>query len=72
VKNEEAMLRRREADIKKGEEELARALAKSLVLLNYRGKCHCGLMLTERDQVAGKDSYRCPHCGRSGPLAATN
>ena len=68
-KSQEARLHRREAEIKTGQEALASALAKSLVLLRYKGNCRCGLMLTERDKNPNAETYRCPHCGKSGPLA---
>jgi len=69
MKSQEALLRRREAEIKTGQEDLARALAKSLVLLRFKGHCKCGLMLTEQDKNPNTEHYRCPHCGKSGPLA---
>lgn len=64
-----ARLQRREGEIREGKEALASALAKSLVLMRYMGKCACGLMLTEQDKNPKADTYRCPHCGKSGPLA---
>ena len=64
-----ARLQRQAAEMKKGKEAFAIALARSLVLLRYRGKCQCGLMLTEEDKNPKAETYRCPHCGRSGPLA---
>jgi hypothetical protein len=69
TKSQEACLHRREAEIKLGQEALASALAKSLVLLRYKGNCKCGLMLTERDKNPKTNTYRCPQCGKSGPLA---
>ena len=68
MKSQEALLRRREAEIKTGQEDLARALAKSLVLLRFKGHCKCGLMLTEQDKKSKTETYLCPHCGKSGPI----
>ena len=68
MKSQEYLLRRREQAEKLGAEELARALERTLVLLRYKGKCRCGLMLTERDQNSSAETYSCPHCGRSGLL----
>ena len=67
-----AMIQRREKTIQAGKEELALALARTLVMRPYQGKCKCGLMLTERDKNRGKSTYTCPRCGRTGPLAATD
>jgi len=69
LRYEEARLRRREIEIKTGKEALASALAKTLVLLPLKGNCKCGMMLTERDKNAKAETYRCPRCGKSGPLA---
>ena len=69
MKSQDAILLRREAAIKTGQEDLARALAKTLVLLPYKGNCKCGMMLTEQDKNAQAGSYSCPRCGKSGPLA---
>ena len=69
MKNQEAILRRREAEIKTGQEALAHALTKSLVLLKFKGNCKCGMMLTNQDETPKANTYRCPHCGKSGPLA---
>ncbi len=68
-KVQEARVKHQESEIKQGKEALAKALSRSLVLLRYRGKCTCGLMLTDRDKNPKADTYRCPHCERSGPLA---
>ena len=65
---QQARLRRQEAEVKKGQEALASALTKSLVLLSFRGKCRCGMMLTEQDKNPDAETYRCPRCGKSGPL----
>jgi len=70
MKSQEAILRRREAEIKSGQEALAHALTKSLVLLRYKGNCKCGMMLTEQDKKPKTESYLCPHCGKSGPIAS--
>lgn len=70
MKSQEAILRRREAEIKTGQEALAHALTKSLVLLRYKGNCKCGMMLTNQDKKPKGESYLCPHCGKSGPLAS--
>ena len=67
--SQEARLHRREAEIKTGQEALASALAKTLVLLRYKGKCKCGMMLTDQDKNPNAETYRCPHCNKSGPLA---
>ena len=72
MKSQEAILRRREAEIKTGQEDLARALTRTLVISRYKGNCKCGLMLSEQDKNANSESYRCPHCGKSGPLAPVN
>ena len=63
MKSQEAILRRREAEIKTGQEAFARALTRSLVILRYKGKCKCGLMLTEKDKSPNAETYHCPHCG---------
>ena len=71
MKSQEAILRRREAEIKTGQEALAHALTKSLVLLRFKGNCKCGMMLTNQDKNPKGNSYLCPHCGKSGtPLLA--
>ena len=70
MKSQEALLRRREAEFKTGQEDLARALGRSLVLLRFKGNCKCGMMLTDQDKNPNAETYRCPHCGKSGPLAA--
>lgn len=70
MKNQEAILRRREAEMKTGQEALARELSQSLVIRRFKGNCKCGLMLAEQDKLPNAETYRCPHCGKSGPLAA--
>ncbi|MEI8122705.1 MAG: hypothetical protein WCI20_11670 [bacterium] len=69
MNSQEAFLRRKEAEMKTGQEDLARALSKTLVLRPFRGYCKCGMMLTEQDKNPNVQTYRCPHCGKSGPLA---
>jgi len=68
MKSQESILRRREADIKTGQEDLARALAKTLVLLRFKGNCKCGMMLAEQDKSPSTESYKCPRCGKTGAL----
>ena len=71
MKSQEAILRRREAEIKTGQEALAHALTKSLVLLQFKGNCKCGMMLTNQDKKPNAETYLCPHCGKSGtPVVA--
>jgi hypothetical protein len=62
----ESLLLRQEKAAKAEKVEFARELAAGLLLLRYKGKCTCGLMLTERDQNQSKATFSCPHCGRSG------
>ena len=54
----------------RAKEEYANELKQTLVVLPYRGKCECGLMLTERDRDRGKKTLTCPRCGRSGLVKA--
>ena len=70
MKSQEAMLRRRDAEIKSGQDALALALTKTLVLRPHQGNCACGMMLTEQDRIPKMKTYRCPRCGKTGPLAA--
>ena len=70
MNNQEATLRRREAEVKAGQESLAHALTKTLVLLPHKGNCKCGMMLTEQDRHPKTETYLCPRCGKSGPLAS--
>ncbi len=65
----ESLLLRVERVTKAEKESFTRQLAAGLLLLRYKGKCKCGLMLTERDQNRDKATYTCPHCGRAGQLA---
>ena len=68
MKSQEAILRRREAEIKTGQEDLARALTRTLVILRYKGNCKCGLMLTEQDKTSKAETYKCPQCGHQQTL----
>lgn len=70
MNSKQTQIQRRAQEIEKGKEELAGALKRGLLLLRYLGHCKCGLMLTERDRNAKKATFRCPHCGASGPLVA--
>lgn len=72
MRNQEAILRRREAEIRTGQEALASALAKSLVIRRFVGNCKCGLMLSELDKTAKAKTYCCPHCGKTTSLASKN
>ena len=62
------MADRRDKEISYNAEQLAHALTKTLSRAVFQGVCKCGLMLTERDKVAGKKAYACPRCGRSGEI----
>ena len=68
MKNQEAILRRRAAEIKTGQEDLARALTRTLVIRRFKGNCKCGMMLSDQDKVSNTESYRCPHCGTKQTL----
>ena len=70
MKNSEIILRRREAEVKAGQESLAHALTKTLVLLPHRGNCKCGMMLTGQDRNPKTKTYRCPRCGKSDTLTS--
>ena len=37
-------------------------------VLRYRGRCKCGMMLTDRDKNRGSNTYACPKCGKNGKL----
>ena len=67
-KFQEARLHRQEEEIKKGKEALADALAKTLVIRRYMGKCKCGMMLMEQDKNSKAETYHCPRCKNSSPL----
>jgi len=66
MNNQETILRRREAEFKTGQKDLARELSQTLVLLPYKGNCKCGMMLTEQDKKPNAETYSCPRCGKSG------
>jgi hypothetical protein len=68
MNSQEVTLRRREAEVKAGQESLAHALTKTLVLLPHKGNCKCGMMLTEQDRSTKTETYLCPRCGKSGHL----
>lgn len=61
----ESIARRHEKAVKAEKEEFDREIAAGLLQLHYKGKCACGLMLTEQDQERNRTTYRCPHCGKS-------
>ena len=67
MKSSEIILRRRAEEVKAGQESLAHALTKTLVLLPHKGNCKCGMMLTEQDRNPKTETYRCPRCGKSAP-----
>jgi len=64
------MTERRDNEKKDNAAQFALALTKTLSLGVFRGKCKCGLMLTERDKAAGSDRHSCPRCGWKGELLA--
>ena len=68
MNSQEVTLRRRDAEVKAGQESLAHALTKTLVLLPHKGNCKCGMMLTEQDRSTKTETYLCPRCGKSGHL----
>ena len=70
MNNMETILRRREAEFKTGQKDLARELSQTLVLLPHRGNCKCGMMLTEQDRNPKMKTYRCPRCGKSDTLTS--
>ena len=59
---------RRDNEKKANATQFALALTRSLSLGVFRGKCKCGLMLSERDKAADSDRYACPRCNRKGEL----
>ena len=61
---------RRDNEKKYNAVQLAVALTRTLSLGVFRGKCKCGLMLTERDKAIGSDRHACPRCGWKGELQA--
>ena len=48
--------------------QFARALTRTLSQAVFKGKCKCGMMLTERDKAAGSSRHTCPRCGWRGEL----
>lgn len=66
MNSQETMLRRREAEFKTGQKDLARELSQTLVLLPHKGNCKCGMMLTGQDKNPNVATYSCPRCGISG------
>lgn len=66
----QTQLQRHALKVERGKQELAEELKRGLLMLRYLGRCQCGLMLTGRDRNHNKNTYLCPHCGASGPLAA--
>jgi hypothetical protein len=71
TKMTQKMAERRDKEITYNAEQLAHALTKTLSRAPFQGKCKCGLMLTERDRVPGKNSHSCPRCGWTGePVVA--
>ena len=57
---------RRDNEKKANAAQLAVALTRTLSLGVFRGKCKCGLMLSERDKDADSARYSCPRCNRKG------
>jgi hypothetical protein len=65
------MAERHEKERKDNAVQFALALTRTLSQAVFRGKCKCGLMLTERDKAAGSNRHSCPRCGWTGvPLVA--
>ena len=68
--SKQTQIQRQAQELERGKAELAAELKRGLLLLRYLGRCKCGLMLTGRDRhQKKKQTYSCPHCGASGPLA---
>ena len=67
----ERVSERREIEKKANAAEFAVALTRTLSLGVFKGRCKCGLMLSEKDKIADSDRYSCPRCNRKGELAAT-
>ena len=59
---------RRDNEKKDNAAQLAVALTRTLSMGVFRGKCKCGLMLSEKDKAAESDRYSCPRCGRKAEL----
>ena len=67
----EKMSERRDKERQYNAGQYALALTRSLTQAVFRGKCKCGLMLTERDKVKGSSGrHSCPRCGWTGELLA--
>ena len=66
------MAERRDKETKYNAGQYALALTRSLTQSVFRGKCKCGLMLTERDKAKGSDLHTCPRCGWTGELRANS
>ena len=69
MNSKQTQVQRADREAKRVKEEFASELRRGLLLLRYLGHCKCGLVLTERDLTKKKNTYSCPHCGASGPLA---
>jgi len=67
--SKQTQVQRQAQEVERGKAELAAELKRGLLLLRYLGHCKCGLMLTGRDRNQKKNTFKCPHCGTSGPLA---
>ena len=65
------MTERRDNEKKDNAAQYALALTRTLSQAGFRGKCKCGLMLTERDKAAGSNRHSCPRCGWTGELLST-
>ena len=66
----EKLSERRDKEKQYNAGQFALALTRSLSQSVFRGKCKCGLMLTERDKAKGSDRHSCPRCGWTGELLA--
>jgi hypothetical protein len=65
------MAERHDKEKKDNAAQFALALTKTLSQALFRGKCKCGLMLSERDKAPGSSHHSCPRCGWTGtPLVA--
>lgn len=68
----ERMAERRDKETKYNAGQYALALTRTLSEALFRGRCKCGLMLTERDKAPGSSGHCCPRCGWTGePLTAS-
>ncbi len=61
---------RRDIEKKDNAAQLAVALTRTLSLGVFRGRCKCGLMLSEKDKATDSDRFSCPRCGRKAELLA--